>query len=89
MIVCLHCGTRPAGKWVRGLCLACYRTPAVRALYPTRHRGRRPKGGWEPEPTAAELEETIRQQLACLPDWWFFEAERERKQPATWGGTGR
>jgi hypothetical protein len=37
---CLHCN-RPTLNAGRGLCLCCYRTPAIRQLYPVRKPGRK------------------------------------------------
>lgn len=71
---CRHCGnelvTRP-----RGLGWKCFANPAIRAMYgpPAEATAKfAPKG----EPTEAELEVMIRQQMDCLPDWWPTESER-------------
>jgi hypothetical protein len=53
---CLHCG-RTAGGRRRGLCVTCYRQPAVRALYPRLFVAGRPspaaEAGPAPRPTDA------------------------------------
>lgn len=76
---CRHCEAElsRAGGAARGLCWKCYRDPLVKALYPTRLRG--PGGAaYGYEPTSEEIEQMVSAQLACLPDWWAAECERER-----------
>ena len=74
---CRHCGKVIACLASRGLCWACYRTPAIRALYPTYLKG--PGGAaCGREPTAEELERTIAEQMKALPEWWDHDLERER-----------
>ena len=65
-LACRHCG---AVRWVRArrLCSACYDRPAVRELYPSR---RSRTSGFEREPTEAELDALIAEQMRCLPAWW-------------------
>jgi hypothetical protein len=74
---CRHCGKGlgRTGGGGRGLCWSHYRDRAIRALYPTLLMG---VGCDAPEPTAAELEATVAEQLKALPDWWDEESERER-----------
>lgn len=52
------------------MCWTCYRNPKVRSRY-----ARDPRGPTDPdhEPTAEEVEATIREQMERLPDWWGAE----------------
>jgi hypothetical protein len=51
----------------RGLCANCYyRKPGVRAAAP-----RKKATGPAPEPTAEEVEATVREQSRRLPVWWW------------------
>jgi hypothetical protein len=34
----------------------------------------------EREPTAEEVERTVAEQMACLPEWWAAHAERQRRR---------
>jgi hypothetical protein len=61
---CRHCGTRQAAR-PRGLCFPCYGDPLIRELYPTAGSKFATKG----EPTEAELEQMIAEQMATLPGW--------------------
>jgi hypothetical protein len=47
----------------------CFADAAVRALYPPRKAGRK-EGANESEPTQEEVERCVREQLACVPEWW-------------------
>lgn len=67
MALCRHCTRRVANK-PRGLCKRCYQTPTVRNLYPVN-----PKYMDRGEPTEAELEAMVEEQMQCLPDWWGLE----------------
>lgn len=73
-VPCVHCALRSV--YCRGLCRPCHADPVVSAQYPAKAR-RLPPGnsGWRREPTDAELDELVRQQMRCLPDW-FLEEER-------------
>lgn len=64
---CLHCERRKPARGKRGLCFACYVEPAVRALYPRRAK-------YDVEPTEAELDAMIAEQMKCLPSWWHDES---------------
>lgn len=79
--ICRHCRRpdRPARK--RGICYHCGKDPAILALYPKGKSGAKKKA--EPEPTAAELDLMIAQQLANLPDWWPTIAPEPEPVPAT------
>lgn len=67
---CVHC-SRLSRRIRRGLCEPCYRSPEIRREYASAHSYR--------EPTAEEVEQCIREQLQCLPDWW---QEHERRMIA-------
>lgn len=69
--VCRHCGKTCVPR-CRGLCYRCYTIPDVLARYP-----RRVPWAYDHEPTAAELDAMIAEQMTCLPDWW---AEADRAQ---------
>lgn len=56
------------------LCYPCYRTPGVRDLYPG---GRSPP---EVEPSAAEVERVVAEQMADLPAWWPGPGERDTEE---------
>lgn len=66
---CRHCKDNPEGFGCRGMCWKCYKDPKVRTLYPGCKY--RPSG---PEPTEAELEGMIAEQMANLPKWWGRDA---------------
>lgn len=68
---CRHCG-KPGFTRCRGLCYACYKTPAVLALYPSRNPWRS-----RAEPTEAELDALIAERRKAVPAWWE-EAERHQ-----------
>lgn len=76
---CRHCGRRTGFPNRRGLCRSCHADPAAKALYPRRWAGLAWGVPWH-EPTEAELEALIEQQMRCLPDWWEEETERMRKR---------
>jgi hypothetical protein len=59
----------------RDLCFACFSDPTIRAQYPTA-RGKRQHG----EPTQAELEQMIAEQMQCLPEWWHASQNRYRDE---------
>src|SRR4051812_25777678 len=69
MRLCRHCQKRGANR-PRGFCAECWFNPAIVALYPLK-----PLQVPRREPTAEELEQTIREQLQRLPAWWHQEAE--------------
>jgi hypothetical protein len=64
------------GSAGRGLCYPCYRDRSVRALYPTLLMG--PGAADCDEPTAAEVERVVAEQMRCLPKWFAEEWDRER-----------
>ena len=68
MSLCLHCQHRNANA-SRGLCRYCYRVPEIRQQYPVLSKWVSGAGEFH-EPTAEELEATIAEQRANLPDWW-------------------
>lgn len=80
---CRHCGLRFACKPGR-LCGACHGDPAVRACYPRLRRGRRCSDAVGEDATAAEVEALVREQMACLPPWWW----RDWARLNLWGGEG-
>jgi hypothetical protein len=69
---CRHCNRRKVHR-PRGLCIVCYYTPEILALYPSTSKFAPGK----PEPTEAELDAMIATQMQCLPDWWGEESRRE------------
>lgn len=77
MTLCRHCNRRKAAQYKRGLCFACYFDPAVRKLYPSisayAPNCAKPNEG---EPTEAELDAIIAEQMRCLPPWWKGEQAR-------------
>lgn len=62
--MCRHCGQRKANR-PRGLCWRCYYAPGVKALYPSTSKH---APGKRDEPTEAELDQMIAEQMRCLPD---------------------
>lgn len=76
--LCRHCNCRKVNR-PRGLCWHCYYTPGVRALYPSTNKYAPHAARGITEPTEAELEAMIAEQMACLPDWWHKEAAREHR----------
>lgn len=61
----------------RGLCERCYKTPEVRARHPSLAGGpARPRPAPRGEPTEAELDALIAEQMARLPEWWGREARK-------------
>jgi hypothetical protein len=80
-LTCLHCARTMGRLYARGLCSKCYRVRTVRALYPPRgEAGRAGAKGYEPEPTEAEVDALVAEQMANLPDWWSREEARNRGQ---------
>lgn len=71
--VCRHCGERKVNR-PRGLCWGCYYTPGVKEKYPVTCKTA-PRG----EPTEAELEAMIAEQMANLPPWWDAERCKARE----------
>lgn len=70
---CLHCGRNKSVTRVRGLCSKCYDDRDVRAQYPDGRSAPR-----EDDPSEAELEALIAEQMQRLPKWWAAEVEREQ-----------
>lgn len=62
---CRHCHTNKAIQDKRLLCFACYMTPAIRRLYPSRVAN-------ENRETMEELDALIAEQMRPenLPSWW-------------------
>jgi hypothetical protein len=86
---CRHCTGPIRGRSApRGLCWRCYRTPGVWEATPRLKPGPKrageaaqevsPTAENDREPTAAELEAMIAEQLAALPEWWFLDCARVR-----------
>ena len=71
---CRHCPRRACRP--RGLCSVCYEVPAIRAMYARRPSRRKCDG---PEPTGAELDALIAEQMKNLPAWWTDEARAFRE----------
>jgi hypothetical protein len=69
-MLCRHCQVKPARR-ARGLCWGCYYAPGVRERYPASARGP------QREPTAAEVEATVAEQMQKLPDWWHSEQGKD------------
>lgn len=70
--VCRHCGRRkPMTGYRRGLCYLCFNDRSIRGQYPT-GSGRTHHG----EPTEAELDALIAEQMKCLPPWWHDSQRR-------------
>lgn len=79
LVTCRHCQQCRQHK-CRGLCAGCYYTPGVRGRYePVGPHGAAGARGAEGEPTEAELDAIIAEQMANLPDWWGDETERVRQ----------
>lgn len=74
--VCRHCNCRKVNR-PRGLCWRCYYTPAVRAMYLSTHKFAPHASKGITEPTEAELEAMIAEQMQCLRDWWYTKKARE------------
>lgn len=71
-MLCRHCQRCQPHR--RGLCWSCYQRPEVRSQYqPTS------KYGIKHEPSEAEVERTIAEQLANLPPWWGRSQRRYRE----------
>lgn len=69
---CVHCGLRRGQPRRRGLCERCYGDKDVRRLY------RRADGRYDQcEPTEAELERMIAEQMANLPAWWPKDGQKD------------
>lgn len=66
--LCRNCGAKQSCR-PRGLCHTCYYAPGVREKFP-RHRN-------DPnaEPTEAELEAMIAEEMRNLPSWWDGQTE--------------
>lgn len=60
---CAECELRPVRYPAKGLCRVCY------------DRQRRVPA--DHEPTEAELEATVAEQMRCLPGWWAEDARRQ------------
>jgi hypothetical protein len=73
--VCRHC-RRSAVSRPRGLCWGCYYAPGVKDLYPPNSKFA--KNHERREPTEAELDALIAEQMANLPEWWDDEKCRGR-----------
>ncbi len=73
---CIHCKTRDCNPMSRySLCAECFGDPAVLASYcPVKPKQERYR-----EPTEAELDAMIAEQMRNLPDWW---PEEERRMAA-------
>lgn len=68
-MICRHCNRKKASR-PRGLCWSCYYTPGVRERYPSQSvYGKWADGGLH-DPTEAELEAVIVEQMKHLPAWW-------------------
>lgn len=69
--VCVHCRKGTVNR-PRGLCWTCYYAPGVRDLHPStsKHAPHCPSNGPGREPTMAELDAMVAEQVRNLPDWW-------------------
>ena len=73
---CGHCGLNPV--WSRRLCRHCHAVPEILALFPRlSHKDRKVIPDSNPDPTAAQLEAIIAEQMKSLPDWWLLEEENK------------
>lgn len=64
---CRHCGRDKVNR-PRGLCWTCYYTPGVRAMFPvTSKYGEKAVRVDTDEPTEAELDAMIAEQLPTMP----------------------
>lgn len=72
-MICRHCSKFKANR-PRGLCWKCYYTPGVRDLFPSTS-----KFVGKKEPTQAELDATIAEQMKCLPEWWDKESDTNKE----------
>lgn len=68
--VCVNCRNLRKIR-TRGLCGRCYSFPTVRAAFPPP-----PRSAAGREPTMAELDALVAEQMANLPDWWHKETGR-------------
>ena len=66
---CKHCD-KPANR-PRGLCWGCYDNTGIRDQYA-------PRAGYycHVEPTQAEIDALVAEQMNCLPPWWNESKER-------------
>jgi hypothetical protein len=69
---CRHCRKNLACR-PRRLCFRCHSDPSVRNLYPSRNKFASYKSRGESDPTEAELDATIAEQMKRLPAWWWKE----------------
>lgn len=70
---CRHCGIWAGLSNKRWLCGPCFRDRSIRDLYPLSLRAIKTRPvRTDPyhEPTEAELEVIIAEQMKCLPEWW-------------------
>lgn len=75
-MLCRHCQVKNANRPL-GLCWTCYYKPGVRALYPSTSKyAPKRHGSAHREPTEAELDAIIAEQMKCLPAWWNKEPGR-------------
>lgn len=85
--VCKHCGGPPRWLAGRGLCTPCHKNLEIRDQYPLlRPRNSSDDRDREYEPTEAELDALIAEQMRCLPAWWVAEEQRRLE---TGGGPPR
>jgi len=68
---CLECKKYAGQSGKRWLCVGCFADRAIREKYPTKH-GTTKYG----EPTEAELNQMIAEQMRCLPPWWHESQKR-------------
>lgn len=85
--VCPSC-LRVPKRWTRGYCQTCYQRLRMSGKIEVRRHGqKRPDRPFDPprppryaknyhEPTTAELDVMIAEQMKCLPPWWAREVER-------------
>lgn len=76
---CRHCSYHTS-LLGRHLCWRCFRNRDIRKQYPKGHRHRPTATEPEHEPTEEELEATIAEQSANLPEWWAIDEEEMRRQ---------
>lgn len=65
---------RNGRSYSNGLCIKCHTIPEARLAHPYQFKGK--KQPFKPEPTMAELDALIAEQMKDLPPWWWKEHEK-------------
>ena len=80
-MICRHCARSVRNIQARGLCYRCYGDRDIREMYPKSPVGPGQRFGAPAprEPTLAELDVMIAEQMKCLPDWWDRESDANKE----------